>query len=68
MNAKASIKLLEFTKTKTYCASRLHDFSYFTDHNILKQSLKVYKNTVNGYWDWGVYFVDMPVLAYTLQL
>jgi len=36
MNAKASIKLLEFTKTKTYCASRLHSFSYFTDHIIFR--------------------------------
>ena len=59
MNAKALINLLEFTMNKNHSASRLHDY--------LKQNLKVYKNPTNGYWDWGVYFVDMPVLAYTLQ-
>ena len=67
MNAKALINLLEFTMNKNHCASRLHGEKYFTDHNIFETVLNIYKNPVNGYWDWGVYFVDMPVLAYTLQ-
>ena len=40
MNVKTSIKLLEFTKTKPYCASRRHGFAYFTDHIISKTKLK----------------------------
>ena len=49
MNAKALIKPLEFTKTETYSASRLHGEKYFTDHNIFETVLNIYKNPVNGY-------------------